>query len=184
MELQRDSNLDRRSIRWAHWPLDHHRGPIIPYFSPEISQGVQGSQILLDACVSLLNLPLDDVIHDVDLRVLLDALRNDLRPRIREIHFVMQFFTGENFQAFYQKELGQKENDLFKFANTFALRMAQFEFPINNQWLTSVTYDYNILGKFPFNKTLLAECPPDGVPTRLWAFIYYLELGWSFNDLF
>ena len=25
---QRDSNSDRRSWRWARWPLDHHHGPI------------------------------------------------------------------------------------------------------------------------------------------------------------
>ena len=27
--LQRDLNLDCRSRRWAHWPLDHHHGPKI-----------------------------------------------------------------------------------------------------------------------------------------------------------
>ena len=177
MKLQRDSNSDRRSRRWAHWPLDHHRGPIITNFSPEISQGVQGSQILLDACVSLLNLPLDDVIHDVDLRVLLDALRNDLRPRIREIQVVMQFLPEKIYSHFIKNyfELGQKENDLFEFANTFALRMAQFEF----QRSTSVNYDDNILSKFSFNKMFRAECPPDLM--GLWAFIYYL-LSWTLRD--
>ena len=47
---------------------------------PEISERIQGGQVLLDVGVGVFDLTLDDVVDDADLRVLVDAFGDHLGP--------------------------------------------------------------------------------------------------------